>query len=51
MGDSPLLGSPVKRIAPVATPKEPTPSNVIDLTMDEDIPRTSPLIPPSLVKL
>ena len=51
MGDSPLLRSPVKRIAPVATPKEPTPSNVIDLTMDEDVPRTSPLIPPSLIRL
>ena len=46
----PLPGSPVKRVTPVSVPKQAAPSNVIDLTLDDIEPNSSP-IPPSLIRI
>ena len=50
MNDPVPLGSPLRRVAPVVVPKEAAPSNVIDLTLDDVLPTSSP-IPLNLIRI
>jgi hypothetical protein len=50
MNDPVPLGSPLRRIAPVVVSKEAAPSNVIDLTLDDVLPTSSP-IPLNLIRI